>query len=139
MRKKFHESAEDYLEAILMLSEELPVVRSIDIANHLGFSKPSVSIAVNKLFDEKYIDIGEHSYITLTEKGMALATRVYDRHKTLTKCLESLGVDPVIAEEDACKIEHVISEESFQAVKNYFVDNFPEEMEKAAATLYHTK
>lgn len=118
-----------------MLSEELPVVRSIDIANHLGFSKPSVSIAVNKLFDEKYIDIGEHSYITLTEKGMALATRVYDRHKTLTKCLESLGVDPVIAEEDACKIEHVISEESFQAVKNYFVDNFPEEMEKAAATL----
>ncbi|MEE1228277.1 MAG: metal-dependent transcriptional regulator [Lachnospiraceae bacterium] len=135
MRKKFHESAEDYLEAILMLSEELPVVRSIDIANHLGFSKPSVSIAVNKLFDEKYIDIGEHSYITLTEKGMALATRVYDRHKTLTKCLESLGVDPVIAEEDACKIEHVISEESFQAVKNYFVDNFPEEMEKAAATL----
>ena len=135
MRKKFHESAEDYLEAILMLSEELPVVRSIDIANHLGFSKPSVSIAVNKLYDEKYIDIGEHSYITLTEKGMALATRVYDRHKTLTKCLESLGVDPVIAEEDACKIEHVISEESFQAVKNYFVDNFPEEMEKAAATL----
>ncbi len=120
MRKKYHESKEDYLEAILVLSKELPVVRSIDVANHLGFSKPSVSIAVNKLFDEKYIHIGEHSYITLTEKGYEVASEIYERHITLTDFLVSLGVTEETAEEDACKIEHVISAQSFAAVKNFF-------------------
>ena len=114
-----NESVEDYLETILIISEEKPVVRSIDIANEMGFSKPSISVAVKNLKEKGYISVSEEGYITLTESGKALADRVYDRHKFFRKWLISLGVDKDIAVEDACRMEHVFSPESFAAIKAY--------------------
>jgi Mn-dependent DtxR family transcriptional regulator len=114
---KTNESAENYLETILMLSKKLPVVRSVDIANELGFKKPSVSIAMKNLKEKEYITVMEQGYIFLTDSGREIAEMIYERHEFLTNWLISLGVDHDIAAEDACRIEHVISKESFEALK----------------------
>lgn len=113
---KIHQSAEDYLEMILMLREQKGEVRSIDIAMGLSVSKPSVSVAMKHLREDGYIVMNEDNRIILTEKGMEVAGRVYRRHKTLTKFLMQLGVSEEIAREDACKIEHDISPETFEAI-----------------------
>lgn len=118
LKKKFNESAEDYLETILVLGKTLPVVRSVDVANELGFKKSSVSVAMKNLREKGHLTVTDAGYIYLTESGKKIAETVYDRHNVLTQYLTSLGVPDIIAEEDACKIEHVISEESFQAIKN---------------------
>lgn len=112
-----YESAEDYLERILILREEKGEVRSIDIAHDMGFSKPSISVAMKKLKEARLIDIDEHGFITLTREGHVIADRVYERHTVLKKILINIGVDSKQAEKDACKIEHVISEETFEAIK----------------------
>jgi len=112
------ESSEDYLEAILMLKEQLGKVRSIDIVYKLGYSKPSISIAMKKLRSKGLVNMDEDGYITLTDKGLEVARSTYNRHKTLTEFFVSLGVDPKVAEEDACKIEHDISEETFSRIKD---------------------
>ena len=111
-----NESAENYLETILILSHRLPVVRSVDIANELGFKKSSVSIAMKNLREKKHIVVSDSGFITLTESGKAIADEIYDRHQFLSAWLIQLGVSPV-ATNDACKIEHVISHESFEAIK----------------------
>ena len=111
-----HESAEDYLEQILMLLEAKGHARSIDIAIGLNVSKPSVSVAMKKLRENGYIYVDERNEITLTEMGMDIAQRIYDRHKALTAFLIQLGVDETVAREDACKIEHDISDETYRAV-----------------------
>lgn len=113
-----NESAENYLETILMLSQELPVVRSVDIANELGFKKSSVSIAMKNLREKNHITVSDAGFITLTESGKEIAEMIYERHKFLSSWLVKLGVDEKIASEDACKIEHIISKESFEAIKN---------------------
>lgn len=115
-----YESAEDYLERIYMLSEKMEHVRVTDIAHSMNYSKPSVSIAMKKLLENKLINISPNSYITLTEKGLEIAISVYDRHRIITSLLIELGVDEDIAKEDACKIEHDLSIESFNAIKNYY-------------------
>lgn len=112
-----NESAENYLETILMLSTKLPVVRSVDVANELGFKKSSVSIAMKNLREKGHIVVSEAGFITLTESGKEIAEMIYERHEFLCSWLIKLGVDEKIAAEDACKIEHVISTESFQAIK----------------------
>ncbi len=112
-----HESAEDYLEAILRLRESKGYVRSVDIALLLGVTKPSVSFAMKKLRENGYILMGEDSLITLTETGENIALKVYDRHKTIMSFLMSIGVSEETAREDACKIEHDISQESFEALR----------------------
>jgi Mn-dependent DtxR family transcriptional regulator len=114
-----HESAENYLETILMLSKTLPVVRSVDVANELGFKKSSVSIAMKNLRESEHITVTKEGYIYLTESGKAIAEMIYERHELLSSWLETLGVDSAIAEEDACRIEHVISPESFEAIKKH--------------------
>lgn len=113
---KIHKSAEDYLEMILRLSEEKGYVRSVDIASGLGVSKPSVSVAMKHLREDGYITMNRESYITLTETGMEIARRIYDRHKALTEILIRIGVDPVVAQEDACRIEHDISNQTYDAI-----------------------
>lgn len=116
---KHNRSSEDYLETILMLSEHLPVVRSIDIATHLNFSKPSVSVAMKHLKETGKITMSPAGYITLTTEGKEIAEKVYERHRVLSSMLISLGVDPEIANEDACEMEHVIHEETFRAIQNH--------------------
>ena len=115
----YNESAENYLETILMLSKQLPVVRAVDIANELGFKKSSVSVAMKNLRENGYIETSRDGYITLTEKGESIAGRMYERHIMITNWLIGLGVSSAIAVEDACRIEHVISEESFEAIKRF--------------------
>lgn len=115
---KIKESAEDYLESILILKNKLGNVRSIDIVNYFDYSKPSISIAMKNLREEQYIEMDNKGYITLTEKGRIIAEKMFERHTLLTEWLISIGVDEKIAAEDACRIEHVISEESFEAIKN---------------------
>ncbi len=117
---QIHESAENYLETILMLSKKLPVVRSVDIANELDFKKSSVSIAMKNLREGGKITVTQAGYIYLTDSGREIAEMIYERHQWLTNWLISLGVDSNIAAEDACKMEHVISKESFEALKNHF-------------------
>ncbi|MBO5486325.1 MAG: metal-dependent transcriptional regulator [Eubacterium sp.] len=114
-----NESAENYLETILILSKKNPVVRSVDIAEELGFKKSSVSVAMKNLREKQNITVTKEGYIYLTESGRAIAEMIYERHEFLTNWLTSLGVDAKIAAEDACRIEHVISPESFQAIKSY--------------------
>jgi DtxR family transcriptional regulator, Mn-dependent transcriptional regulator len=114
-----NESAENYLETILMLSKRLPVVRSVDIANELGFKKSSVSIAMKNLREKQHITVTDAGYIYLTETGKEIAEMIYERHEYLSAWLESMGVPKEIATEDACKIEHVISKESFEAIKTH--------------------
>lgn len=115
------ESGEMYLETILRLSEKCEVVRSIDISEAMGYSKPSISRAVNLLRDEGYIEINPQGHISLLEKGRAVAEKIYDRHITLTAMLINLGVDEETAQEDACKLEHVFSDKSFAAVKKHLI------------------
>ena len=117
---KLFESGEMYLETILILSKQQKEVRSIDISRMMNFSKPSVSRAVNKLKDFNYIYIDTNGLITLTEKGKELANNIYDKHIALTNLLKAVGVDEKRASEDACRIEYVISDESFLALRNYF-------------------
>ena len=119
MKGRYNESAENYLETILILSHKLPVVRSVDIANYMDFKKSSVSIAMKNLREKNHITVTDAGFIYLTESGKAIADMIYERHQLLTSFLTTLGVDPEIAEQDACKIEHVISKESFEAVKQY--------------------
>lgn len=116
---KIQESAENYLETILMLSEKNAAVRSIDVVTELGFSKPSVSIAMKKLRENGYVAIDGEGHISLTETGMEIASRMYERHKLLSKYLVAIGVPEQIAREDACRIEHVLSPETFEAIKNH--------------------
>lgn len=114
-----YESGEDYLERILILKEKNGSVRSIDIVSDMHFSKPSVSIAMKKLKENGYISIDKNGLISLTEEGLAIAKKVYERHLLLTKALMLLGVNEEIAKKDACKIEHDLSEESFLAIKEH--------------------
>lgn len=114
-----YESAEDYLERILILSEHMEFVRAIDIVNDMGFSKPSVSIAMKKLQMNSYIEISDKGHITLTKAGEKIAKRIYERHLVLTQILKDLGVPEEIAKNDACKIEHDLSDESFEAIKKH--------------------
>ena len=123
MKKKYNESSEDYLEAILMLSKKLPVVRSVDIATELDFKKPSVSVAMKNLREKGHITVTDAGYIYLTDSGKEIAEMIYERHDVLTHYLISLGVPEDIAAEDACKIEHIISKESFQAIKYTYKQN----------------
>ena len=113
------ESGEMYLETILILSENGKSVRSIDVAEQMHFSKPSVSRAMSKLREGGYILMDKTGYITLTETGKSVAEMIYERHVVLSAFLKSIGVDPVIAANDACKIEHAISPESFEAIKQH--------------------
>lgn len=116
---KIQESAENYLETILILQRRNGTVRSIDIANELAFSKPSVSIAVRNLRENGYIQVNGHGYIELLSPGLEIAERIFERHQLLTNWLTALGVAEDIAAEDACRIEHVISAESFEAIKQH--------------------
>ena len=114
-----NESAENYLETILMLSKKLPVVRSVDIANELGFKKSSVSIAMKHLRENKHIVVSDAGFITLTPSGRQIAEMIYERHEVLSSWLVRLGVPEEIASEDACKLEHVLSAESYRALKEF--------------------
>ena len=111
-----HESAEDYLESILILQEQCGSVRSIDIVNKLGYSKPSVSIAMKKLRESGYISMAADGTITLNDSGMEIASRIYGRHKTITRLFQHLGVSPEQAAFDACKVEHDLSQETFDRI-----------------------
>ena len=114
------ESAEDYLEKILILSNKNSLVRSIDIVNYMKLSKPSVSVAMKKLRENGYILMDNDGYITLTKEGKKIAEKIYERHMLITKWLQDLGVPEEIASSDACKIEHVLSEETFDAIKEKY-------------------
>ena len=116
---KILESGEMYLETILVLSENNPYIRSLDVAEAMNYSKPSVSRAMGILKENHYISIDKNGHIKLLKKGHDLATKIYERHLVVTDCLEKIGVSPKQAEADACKIEHVLSDESFMALKNY--------------------
>ena len=119
---KTNESAENYLETILILSKKLPVVRSVDIATELGYKKSSVSVAMKNLREKEQITVTDAGFIYLTDTGKEIAEMIYERHGMLTRCLAALGVSEEVAEEDACKIEHVISKERFEAIKKYARD-----------------
>lgn len=114
-----NESAENYLETILVLSKTLPVVRSVDVANELGFKKSSVSIAMKNLRSNNHITVTDAGFIYLTDAGREIAEMIYERHRFLSSWLTALGVDEQTATEDACKMEHVLSKESFEAIKKY--------------------
>ncbi len=116
---KIQESAENYLETILVLSKKLPVVRAVDIATELGFKKSSVSIAMKHLREKNHITVTDAGFIYLTDSGFEIADMIYERHELLCSWLTSLGVPEDIASEDACRIEHVISKESFDAIKGH--------------------
>lgn len=118
---KTNESAENYLETILLLSKSRPVVRAVDIATELGFKKSSVSVAMKNLRENEHITVTSEGYIYLTQSGKEIAEMIYERHELLSSWLEKLGVDKQIAVEDACRIEHVISQESFEAIKKSIV------------------
>ena len=115
------ESGEMYLETILILGQENNIVRATDIATRMGYSKASVSRAVGKLSSEEYIIVGSNGYIALTEKGRAVAEKIYERHRILTNVLTHLGVSEKCAADDACRIEHVISDEAFAAIKEHLL------------------
>ena len=119
MRMNIHKSAEDYLEAMLMLKEERGYIRSIDVADKLGVTKPSVSYATKRLRESGYISMDPAGMIVLLEPGLEIAERMYERHKLLTELLVGLGVSQETAREDACKIEHDLSVESFEAIRKH--------------------
>ena len=114
-----HESGQMYLETILVLSQKLSAVRSIDIVEHMGYSKPSVSRAVGLLKNGGFITVDADGHISLTDDGREMAEKIYDRHTVITEALVRLGVDPDTAADDACKIEHAISDRSIEAIKNH--------------------
>lgn len=124
-----YESAENYLEAILSLHERHGLVRSIDIANELHFSKPSVSVAMKKLRESGYIEMDKDGFISLLPSGEEIARRIYERHKLLTQFFIRLGVDPEVAAADACKVEHDLSEETIQKMKEHALGGKLSEME----------
>lgn len=120
---KLHESGEDYLESILVLEQRKGKVRSIDVANDLKVTKPSVSRAIHILETDGYIQIDESSLLHLTQEGRKIAEKIYERHQVFTRLLKSIGVDEKIAAEDACRIEHAVSEESFAALKKFIEEH----------------
>ncbi len=115
---RLQESGEMYLETILILSRKKKNVRSIDVCEEMGYSKPSISRAVGLLRNNGYVDMDNRGYLTLTEQGRTVAEKIYERHQVLARILESIGVRSETAVEDACRIEHVISDESFELIKN---------------------
>lgn len=117
------ESKEDYLERILMLSKEKENVHAVDIAASMGFSKPSVSVAMKKLQDLGYVEVGPHQELLLTETGKQIAEKIYERHEILGGLFMALGIDEEIAYEDACKVEHDLSNETFDAIKKYYLEH----------------
>ena len=117
---KIHASGEDYLEAILILKKKSGMVRSVDLARHMGFSKPSISHAVGVLKDGGFVTVDREGYLHLTETGKEIAVKIYERHCVFTSGLINLGVDPEQAEQDACQMEHVVSDESFQKLREIF-------------------
>ena len=119
-----HESGEMYIETIFVLSQNMPYVRSIDISEHLGYSKPSVSRAIGLLKSGSFINVDPNGHITLTNKGLEIAHKMYERHTLISRFLVLIGVDDETALEDACKIEHVISDASFEAIKKYAENKF---------------
>ena len=123
MKEVVHESAEDYLETILKLSKELPVVRSVDIANELNYKKSSVSVAMKNLRLSGHIEVSDAGFITLTESGLEIAQRIYERHLFLSNWLMQLGVEEELAVHDACRLEHDMSVESFEAIRNFVTEN----------------
>lgn len=120
---QLQESGEMYLETILVLSKKNNIVRSIDIAEEMNVSKPAVSKSISKLKAESYIIVDTNGYIALTEKGRAIAEKIYERHTIITQVLINLGVDEKIAVEDACKIEHDISDETFEIIKKHIAEH----------------
>jgi len=114
-----HESGEMYLETIYVLSKERPAVRAIDVGEHMGFSKPSVSRALGLLKESGHVTADTNGYLSLTESGIAVAEKIFERHTILTEIIMSLGVDVETASEDACKMEHVISDKTFEAIKKH--------------------
>ena len=118
-KHKINESMENYLETILILSKTKPVVRSVDVAEELGFKKSSISVAMKKLRESGDIDVTKEGYIYLTDSGKKTAKMIYERHVLMSRWLMSLGVEEKIAREDACRIEHVLSKESFQAIRDH--------------------
>lgn len=118
---EIHKSAEDYLETILRLLEEKGQVRSIDVVADMHFSKPSVSVAMKKLRESGHVLMDENGLLSLTPEGEAIARRIYDRHQILSKILELMGVDPDVATEEACQIEHDISDDTFEKIKAYYI------------------
>ena len=120
---KINESAENYLETILVLSKTHPVVRSVDVATELGFKKSSVSVAMKHLRECEHITVTKEGFIYLTESGREIAEMIYERHELLSSWLIKLGVDPTIATEDACRIEHDLSKESFAAIKQFILSS----------------
>ena len=120
---KMQESPEDYLETIYMLSLHSSEVRSIDVARHLGYSKPSVSVAMKNLREKEHIKVDEQGFIHLTPSGLEIANMIYERHTLLSSWLTHLGVPEDVAAADACKMEHVISKESFEAIKKHVYEN----------------
>lgn len=132
-KHKSEESVEDYLETILLLGKQMPQVRSVDVANELNYSKPSVSVAMKNLRQKHYVTVSDEGYIQLTEEGRALAETVYERHSLISGWLISLGVDPEVAAEDACRMEHDISAESFAAIKKC-ISEFMRQKEAAGQT-----
>ena len=119
MKFTVNESAENYLETIYTLSKKLPAVRSVDVANELGFKKSSVSVAMKNLREKKHITVSEEGHLQLTASGMEIAQMIHERHELLSAWLTRLGVPEEIASEDACKLEHVLSAESFEAIKKH--------------------
>ncbi|TGY65560.1 metal-dependent transcriptional regulator [Dubosiella muris] len=119
----YGESLEDYLEAILVLSGQLPVVRSVDVASYLGYSKPSVSHAVKLMVEQQLIELDHSKCIRLSELGKQVAEETYQRHVFFSSMLEAIGVPRDIAQEDACRIEHVISQQTFEAIKAFYEKN----------------
>ena len=124
---EIRQSAEDYLESILVLSKKGGGVRSIDIANDMNYSKPSISVAMKNLRLNGYINVDESGFITLTDSGMEIASNIYDRHLILRKWLEFLGISPETAEQDACKIEHTLSKETYTALRKHIIEEMGEE------------
>ena len=125
-----YESSENYLEAILSLRQRHGTVRSIDIANELHFSKPSVSVAMKKLRESGYIEMDKEGFISLIPAGEEIARRIYERHKLLTEFFIRLGVDPEVAAADACKVEHDLSDETFQKIKEHAMQGGPARAEE---------
>lgn len=120
---KLHASGEDYLEAILILQKQMgeSAVRSVDLARHMGFSKPSISHAVGVLRDGGFLTVDKDGFLHLTEEGHEIAEKIYERHQFFTEQLIAVGVNETTAEEDACRIEHAISDESFRKLQRYFM------------------
>ena len=123
MALRKNESLEDYLECILILSGKKPVVRGVDVAGEMGFKKSSVSVAMKNLREKEYITVSEEGYISLTDAGRQIAEMIYERHRLLTEWFVKIGIDPKTAADDACRVEHDISQESFDAIKKYIMSH----------------